>query len=117
PAAAAPRPRVRLGPVWVALAAVVAVALLFTSPAVRASAQAFLDLFRVQSFAAVSVDPARIERLRSGSVDLGSLIGKHVQTLRDPGPPRPVSDVAAASAATGLDVVVPASLPRGLKQD
>ncbi|OGF05491.1 MAG: hypothetical protein A2W00_01275 [Candidatus Eisenbacteria bacterium RBG_16_71_46] len=107
----------RLGPAMAAVAAVAAVVALFAFPSVRASAQAFLDLFRVRNFVAVSVDPARIERLKSGTVDLESLIGDHVETLKDPGPPQVFPDPIAAGRAAGFMVRTPALLPRGLRQD
>src|SRR5438552_467447 len=76
-------------PAWAGIAAAVAIgALAFALPSVRASAQAFLDLFRVRNFAAVPVDPARIDQLENGRLDLKQLLGDHVETLQEPGPPR-----------------------------
>ena len=70
---------------WVAAAASVAiVSVAFTFPAVRAGAQAFLDLFRVVNFAGVSFDPSRITDLRSSGLDLQSLIGDSVEVLEGP---------------------------------
>src|SRR5437867_1189458 len=51
-----------------ASAAAVVAALLFTLPAVRASAQAFLNLFRVVNFVAVPTDPDRLRLLGSPEV-------------------------------------------------
>jgi hypothetical protein len=90
---------------------------LFAMPSVRASAQAFLDLFRVRNFAAVSVDPARLEQFRSGSVDLKALLGDHIETLREPGPLRVFPDAQSAGSAAGILVRVPAALPAGLTAD
>jgi hypothetical protein len=112
------RPALRLG--W-SLAGSVAVALAvlgFTVPAVRVSAQAFLDLFRVRNFAAVSVDPARLERLRERKLDPASLLaGGQPEVLESPAPPRVVGSAGAAAAAVGFAVRVPAALPAGLKAD
>src|SRR5881394_3635259 len=56
-------------PLWrplVAAAAGLAVLVaLFAFPAVRAGAQAMLDMFRVRNFVAVSFDPTRLEKLRA----------------------------------------------------
>jgi hypothetical protein len=99
------------------VAAVAAVVLLFTLPSVRASAQAFLDLFRVRNFAAVSVDRARLEQLNSGAIDIKGLLGNNVRTIQEPGPPRRFDDPAAAGAAAGFSVRTPSVLPQGLQVD
>ncbi len=98
--------------------AVALAVLCFTVPAVRVSAQAFLDLFRVRNFAAVSVDPARLEQLRAQKLDPGSLLaGGRPEVLEEPGPPRAVGSIAEASAAAGLAVRVPGRMPAGLTAD
>lgn len=107
----------RLGPAMAAVAVGLAVVSLFAFPSVRASAQAFLDLFRVRNFVAISVDPARLEELQKGRVDLKSLIGDHVETLRDPGSPRMFPDPITAGQAAGFTVRTPGLLPLGLRQD
>jgi len=90
-------------------AAAVAAALLFTFPAVRASAQAFLDLFRVVNFVAVPVRPERIAQLTQ--LDLPHLLGDQIIVLRQSGPPLAVSGIDAAAAAAGITVQTPAELP------
>lgn len=93
------------------------VVLSFAFPAVRASAQAFLDLFRVRNFAAVTIDPARLERLREQKLDLESLLTDPVQTpARHPGP-RVVASLQEASALAGFAVRVPAERPAGFVPD
>ena len=107
-------------PVPVAASALVAIAavLLFTIPSVRASAQAFLDLFRVRNFTAVTVDAARMQQLENGSIDLKGLLGgDHIETLKDPGPPQLYPDPRSAGSAAGIPVRVPSVLPRGLQVD
>ncbi len=96
----------------------VAVAVLgFTVPAVRVSAQAFLDLFRVRNFAAVPVDPARLERLKQQNLDPASLLtGGRPEVLEQPAPPRQVGSVAEAAALAGFAVRVP-SAPAGWAAD
>lgn len=97
---------------FAALAAVVVVALV-VSPAARAVAQDFLNLFRVRRFAAISVDPARISQLQEGNVDLEALIGASSQVLKDPGKPQLAENPQAASQLAGFAIKVPASLPPG----
>lgn len=115
--AARPAPR---GLGW-SLAGGVAVALAvlaFTVPAVRVSAQAFLDLFRVRNFAAVSVDPARLERLKELRFDPASLLaGGRPEVLEEPAAPRVVASVAEAAGLAGFTARVPATLPPGLRAD
>jgi len=86
-------------------------------PSVRVSAQAFLDLFRVRNFTAVSVDPDRVRQLEDGKLDLKALIGDRIQTVKDPGPPQVVASAALAGAAAGIVVKVPSFLPGGLQAD
>jgi hypothetical protein len=94
--------------------AAAAVLLLFSIPAVRASAQSFLSLFRVVNFVAVTVDPARFEAL-GGRVDIRGLIGEQVQVVRDPGPPTPVVSLEQAAAAVGYPLRLPQWLPEGAR--
>src|SRR5207247_7753203 len=101
PALARPFGGWRPAPLVASAAAAVLLILLFTVPSVRVQAQAFLDLFRVRNFAAVPVDPSRIRQLDGGSIDLESLLGNHVETLRDPGPPQLYSAPRAAGPAPG----------------
>jgi len=111
--APAPGRRARLVPAlaWTALAA--SVALAFTLPSVRAAARSFLDLFRVKRFAAVPVDPERLTRLQRGGLDLKSLVSEQVEVIEPGRPPEPVDGAEAASAAAGIGVRQPATLPRG----
>lgn len=98
--AAEKRPLPRFAPAFGALAAVLAVVVLFSIPAVRVSAQAFLDLFRVRNFAAVTVDPNRLAQLRDQQLDIESILGKPTVT-QDPGPPQAFTSAGAAAAAAG----------------
>jgi hypothetical protein len=109
-----PRPLVRALATACALGIVVA---LFTVPSVRVSAQAILDLFRVQRFAAVEFDESRLEKLQSLEKDRGLLIFDQKETLREPGPTRHVPSYEAASPEAGFAVSTPAYLPDGLKVD
>jgi hypothetical protein len=104
-----PRPRYWR---WVAVAAsFLLVAGLLQVPAVRASAESFLSLFRVVNFVAVKVDPDRFRALNDSHLDLERLIGEHVQILEDPGPPQSVASLEDAAAIAGSDLKMPSWLP------
>lgn len=88
------------------LALVAIVALLMTFPAVRAAAGEFLGLFRVQTFAPISVSPqqmALLERLG----DEGQAPGEFVIT-QELGEPETVDSPEAAAAVAGF---TPKTLP------
>jgi hypothetical protein len=116
-----PAPRARRAAAWrPALAGAFALALVvsaFAFPAVRASGQAFLDLFRVRNFAAVPVDFKRVKQLDEGHFDMKTFMADRVDTLEAPGQPVFFTTPAAAGAAAGLDVAAPSFLPRGLVRD
>jgi hypothetical protein len=97
--------------------AVALVVLSFTFPAVRASAQAFLDLFRVRNFAAVSVDPARFERLKDQKLDFESLFTDRVETPAQHTAPRVVASLQEASSLAGFAVRLPGEPPAGFVPD
>src|SRR5262245_15334875 len=84
---------------------------LFTIPAVRASAQSFLALFRVVNFVAVPVDETRVNALKE--LDLQQLVGEQVKVLQDPGNPIDVESVEQAGAIAGFEVRQPEWLPDG----
>jgi hypothetical protein len=88
----------------------------FALPSVRAAAAAFLDMFRVVNFAPVAVSAERIKDLatRGQGLDLQHLLGDSVQVLKQSGPPQQVANAAAAGAAAGLRVRMPAWLPPGM---
>ena len=111
-------------PIWrkpaavaLAVAAVFLISLSF--PAVRAVAQQFLDLFRVQRFVAVSADPERlkqIQRIANEGFDLKSLLSRNVKVVKEPQPPQSVDSVEAAEQLTGLTVQLPTTLPSEVVQ-
>ncbi|MBI4475865.1 MAG: hypothetical protein HY654_01755 [Acidobacteria bacterium] len=104
-------PLFRLG---IAAASVAGIALLLALPPVRASAQAFLDLFRVVNFTPVPVGEDRIRTLESDKIDLPRLIGEQVQVITEPGMRQSFQSREAASAAAGFRVRLPALLRPGL---
>ena len=91
--------------------AVVLVAVLVAVPGVRASMSQFLSLFRVVHFVAIPVDESRIGRLEAENLEIGALIGEHVQVVQDPGPPVSVGSIADAAAVAGMTLAVPQWLP------
>lgn len=94
--------------------AVVLMALAFTLPSVRASAQAFLDLFRVRNFAAVPIDPERLRVLKEQEIDLQKLLADQVETLKEPREPQTYATVREAGDAAGIAALEPAELPKGV---
>ena len=97
-----------------AAAAAILAGVLLMFPAVRASAQAFLDLFRVINFTAVPVDPARVRRLFSEDLGLQQLIGGRVEKLADPGAAQQFATPELAGAAVGFRVRLPEDVPTGV---
>jgi|SRR5436309_808077 len=106
-------------PVLAVLSVLVVLAVLLSFPSVRVAAQQFLDLFRVQRFVAVSVDPGRIEQLeqlKEGKIDVKALLSGSTQILKDPGEPQIVDDAVAAGERAGIHVSLPKTLPEGMTQ-
>lgn len=95
--------------------AAAAVAGLLAIPAVRASAQSFLALFRATNFVAVEVDSNRLAALEAPHLDLTSLLAENVQVVRDPGPAQPALSLEQAAAAAGYELKVPRWLPAGAR--
>jgi hypothetical protein len=91
---------------------VAALALAFTLEPVRAAAREFLDLFRVQRFAAVPVDPQRLERLAKGGLDFKTLVADQVQVVVAPGEPISVASPEAGAVQAGIVAELPTVLPR-----
>lgn len=107
PATAAPR-QVPLAKIAASLGVVVIAGGLLTIPAVRASAQSFLAMFRVVDFVAVPVGERNVSLLER--IDLPNLLSEHVQVFGE-APPTPVSSAAEASAVAGYDVREPQWMP------
>jgi len=112
------KPAFRWSPALAAAAAVAVLAGLFAFPSVRASAQAFLEIFRVRQFTAVQFDAARLEKLRAlKDRDHALLVFDQTEVLRDPGAPQPYGSLEAAAAAAGLTARRVTYLPNGLVED
>jgi hypothetical protein len=85
-----------------------------TLPSVRASALAFLDLFRVVNFVAVPVEKERASVLQRG-LDLPRMLGEQVHALQVAGPPRLMSTPEEAGQVAGIRVRLPTWRPVGLE--
>jgi hypothetical protein len=94
-----------------AAAAVVVLSALLAVPAVRASASQFLSLFRATRFAAVQVQPSRLDQLEAKDLEIGKLIGEHVQVLADPGPPIATASIEQAASTAKMSLALPQWLP------
>jgi hypothetical protein len=108
----APSPWRRSVPVLAGAGIVAALALAFTLEPVRAAAREFLDLFRVKRFAAVPVDPQRLERLAKGGLDFKSLIADQVQVVVAPQEPMEAASPEAGAVDAGIVAQLPTALPR-----
>jgi hypothetical protein len=109
-----PERRSALRPALALAAAGLAVVALFAFPAVRASALAMLDLFRVRTITAVPFDESRMAKLKSMGEARGAAIFDGEESLKNSGPPEIVSTTQAAGSLAGIDVRTPSTLPNGL---
>src|SRR5438477_11836297 len=103
----------RWTPRLAAVAALLIAGLVFFYPPAQATAQGFLDLFRVQKFSALAVDPARLQQIKDTNIDFEGMIATHVEKVKSAAAPVVVADAAAASKAAGFTVRVPQTLPAG----
>src|SRR5215510_12353782 len=111
-AAAVPvRARWPIAKIAAAIAIVAIAAGMFTVPAVRASAESFLSLFRVVNFVAIRVDESRIATLKARQLDPPHLIADRIQVLRESGAPTGVASLEQAGALAGMEVQFPHYLP------
>lgn len=94
------------------LATAAGVAALLAIPSVRATAQGFLEMFRVQRVAAVPTDFQRLDRL-SEAIDMKAFLGDQMQVLVDPGPVQKLDSLEAAQGITGLTLRKPSTAPGG----
>lgn len=105
----------RWSPALIAAVIVLALVLVITLPPTRALAQDFLNLFRVKKFAAIQVDPARVQQLENLDIDTEKLFADNVQVLKEPGKPVQVASVQEAGQQAGFKVAVPSQVPNGAK--
>jgi len=102
----------RFVPALAGVSLAAALALAFSLEPVRAAAREFLDLFRVKRFAAVPVDPARLERLAKSGLDFKSLVADQIEVVVAPQEPEVVGSPEAGAAVAGITARQPSVLPR-----
>lgn len=113
----APRRRISLRPLLGLAAGLVVIGALAASPAVRAAASEFLEVFRVRRFAAVPVDQDRLARLQKAELDIKALLSDQIEVIEEPGEATVVADAAAAEAAAGFELRLPTWLPKDASLD
>lgn len=101
----------RWSPALVAVSLLLVAALALTFEPTRALAQDFLNLFRVKKFAAITIDPARIQALENSELDIEKLLGDNIQVIKEAGKPEAVATLDEASARAGFTVRAPTDLP------
>lgn len=101
-------------PVWIGLAIVAVLVISMTFAPVRAIANSFLGLFRVEQFAIVEVDPGALQQQLGSSTQLQSLLTQNLQ-IEDRGEAYFVTDEAEASERLGFAVRLPTGMTRPLE--
>jgi len=91
---------------WIILAVVAILAIVFAFPGVRAAANDFLGLFRVQQFTVVQFDPEDLQNNLGSSSHFEYALSEDVH-IEEKGEPQEVSDVNEASALVGIPVRLP----------
>lgn len=94
-------------PVWAALAVVVVLAVALAFEPVRAVANSFLGLFRVEQIRVVQVDPGQLEQQFGSSSQLEQMLTDHMQ-VQPRGEAQDVASAEEASNLTGIPVRLPA---------
>ncbi|MBI4674852.1 MAG: hypothetical protein HY741_24690 [Chloroflexi bacterium] len=105
----------RWSPALLAASVIIAAVLVLTFPPAQALAQDFLNLFRVKKFAAITIDPARVNQLENANLDMEKLFADNVQILKEPGKPVKVASAQEAGKRAGFDLAIPSTLPQGAK--
>lgn len=109
---------IRWSPALAVAGVLLAAVLVFSYTPARALAQDFLNLFRVKKFAAITINPAQLDKLKSSNVNFDALLGDDVKKIKEPGKPQEVSGAAEASQRAGFQVLVPTTLPmQGVKPE
>lgn len=99
---------------WVVggLIVILAIALLF--PPVRAAANSFLGLFRVEQFTVVQVNPGDLPKQLGSTSSFENLLSDSV-TIKEQSEPQAVADASEASALAGIPVRLPNNVTGDLK--
>jgi hypothetical protein len=94
---------------WAALGVIAILGIALAFPEVRAIANSFLGLFRVQQFSVVQVDPENLSEQLGSSSQFEYMLSNDVH-VEETGKPEEVADAAEASALAGI----PVRLPEGM---
>jgi hypothetical protein len=94
-------------PAWAAMAVIAVLAVALAFEPVRAVANSFLGLFRVEQIRVVQVDPGQLEQQFGSSSQLEQMLTDHMQ-VNSRGEAREVASAEEASNLTGVPVRLPA---------
>jgi hypothetical protein len=101
-------------PVWVGLVVVAILAISMAFGPVRAIANSFLGLFRVEQVRVVQIDPSNLRGDLASSQSLEAIFAEDVQVTGD-SEPQVVADVEQASQMAGIPVKLPPEISGELK--
>jgi hypothetical protein len=96
-------------PAWAAAAVVALLAIALAFPSVRAAANSFLGLFRVQQFSIVQVDPGNLPDQLGSSTQFEAIMSQDVQFDKQ-GEVQQVASAQEASDLAGFAVRLPADI-------
>jgi hypothetical protein len=96
-------------PAWAILALVLILSISMAFPGVRAAANSFLGLFRVQKVAVVQINPNDLPNQLGSSAQFESLFAENVQ-IEERGEAQEVTSAAEASLLSGFSVRLPQAL-------
>jgi len=101
-------------PAWIVggIVAILAIALLF--PPVRAAANSFLGLFRIEQFTVVQVNPGDLPKQLGSTSSFENLISDSVK-IEELGDPQEVANATDAGALAGIPVRLPSNMTEDLK--
>lgn len=95
-------------PVWAGILAIAILAIALSFAPVRAIANSFLGLFRVQQVQVVQVNPSNLPEQLGSSAEFEAMFSQDVQ-FQDQGEAQEVASVAEASSLAGIAVRLPQS--------
>jgi hypothetical protein len=100
-------------PVWAAVIVVMALVIAMTFAPVRAVANSFLGLFRVQQIQVVQVNPGNLPQQLGSSTQFESFLSQDIQ-YQHPGEAKNVASAAEASSLAGIPVRLPQEIQEPL---
>jgi hypothetical protein len=94
---------------WVTIGVIAILAVAMAFPQVRAIANSFLGLFRVEQFTVLQVDPGELEEQLSSASNFEYLLAEDVD-IEEFGDPQEVADAEQASSLAGIPVRLPTAI-------